>query len=62
MSDYKDAAPLLSSLPNAKEFLAEQGYGAKVVRIALLEKGIMPCTASKKTVKSTRPGNLRTEA
>ena len=36
VSDYKGAAILLGSLPEAKELLADRGYDATWFRIALL--------------------------
>ena len=48
MSDYKGAAILLGSLPEAKELLADRGYDATWFRIALLNRGITLCIPSKK--------------
>ena len=51
MSDYKGAAILLGSLPEAKELLADRGYDATWFRIALLNRGITLCIPSKKNRK-----------
>lgn len=51
MSDYKGAALLLPSLPKAKELLADRGYDADWLRVALKEKGIEPCIPSRKNRK-----------
>lgn len=51
MSDYKGAALLLSSLPKAKELLADRGYDADWFRDALKAKGIVPCIPPKKNRK-----------
>lgn len=51
VSDYKGAAILLGSLPEAKELLADRGYDATWFRIALLNRGITPCIPSKKSRK-----------
>ncbi len=51
MSDYKGAAILLDSLPEARELLADRGYDAAWFRNALLNKGITPCIPSKKNRK-----------
>lgn len=51
MSDYKGAAILLGSLPEAKELLADRGYDAVWFRNALLDKGITPCIPLKKNRK-----------
>ena len=41
-SDYKGAAVLLNSMPQADELLADRGYDAAWFREKLLEKGIVP--------------------
>ena len=51
MSDYKGAAILLNSLPEAKELLADRGYDATWFREALLNRGITPCIPPKKNRK-----------
>lgn len=51
MSDYKGAAQLLDSLPDAKELLADRGYDADWFRNALTEKGITPCIPPKRNRK-----------
>ncbi len=51
VSDYKGAAILLDSLPEARELLADRGYDAAWFRNALLNKGITPCIPSKKNRK-----------
>ena len=50
-SDYKGAALLLDTLPEAKELLADRGYDATWFRIALLNKNITPCIPPKKNRK-----------
>lgn len=50
-SDYKGAAVLLNSLPQAKELLADRGYDATWLREALLDRGITPCIPPKKNRK-----------
>jgi transposase len=40
-SDYKGAAILLTTLPDAKELLADRGYDATWFREALLDKGMV---------------------
>ena len=52
MSDFKGADLLLSSLPPAKVLLADRGYDADWLRVALLAKGITPCIPSKKNRKT----------
>ena len=51
MSDYKGAALLLPSFPQAKELLADRGYDADWFRAALVQKGIVPCIPGKKNRK-----------
>ncbi|QJB69739.1 IS5 family transposase [Parasphingorhabdus halotolerans] len=43
MSDYKGAALLLSSLPQAMELLGDKGYDSDWFRSALAERGITAC-------------------
>lgn len=43
VSDYKGAAVLLASPPQARELLADRGYDADWFRDALSSKGITPC-------------------
>lgn len=50
-SDYKGAALLLDTLPDAKELLADRGYDATWFRDALFAKGITPCIPTKKNRK-----------
>ena len=50
-SDFTGAAGLLGSMPQAKVLLADRGYDAEWFRNALIEKGIQPCTPSKKNRK-----------
>ena len=50
-SDYKGAALLLNTLPEAKELLADRGYDETWFRGALLDRGITPCIPSKKNRK-----------
>ena len=51
MSDYKGAAILLNSLPQAKELLADRGYDADWFRRALRNKGITPCIPGRRRRK-----------
>ena len=51
VSDYKGAALLLNSLPEATELLADRGYDATWFRNSLQDKGITPCIPSKKNRK-----------
>ncbi len=43
MSDHNGAFLLFSSLPNAKELLADKGYDSDWFRHALIQRGITPC-------------------
>ena len=49
VSDYTEAAALLSSLPKAEWLLAERGYDADWFRDALTDKGIKPCIPGRKS-------------
>jgi transposase len=51
MSDHKGAYLLLSSLPKAKELLADKGYDSDWFRKALIAKGITPCIPPKSNRK-----------
>jgi len=51
VSDYKGAAALLDTLPNAKALLGDRGYDANWFRKALIDKGIEPCIPSKRNRK-----------
>ncbi len=52
VSDYKGAASLMDSLPEAEELLADRGYDADWFRDALLTRGITPCIPSRKNRKT----------
>ena len=54
-SDYKGAAVLLNSMPQADELLADRGYDAAWFREKLLEKGIVPCIPSRRNRKEPVP-------
>lgn len=49
MRDYKDAAVLLASLPQARELLADRGYDADRFRAAHSRKGITPCIPGRRS-------------
>ena len=51
VSDYKGAAAMLSSLPNADWLLADRGYDADWLREALQDKGIKACIPGRKSRK-----------
>lgn len=51
VSDHKGAFLLLSSLPKAKEILADKGYDSDWFREAQIAKGITPCIPSKSNRK-----------
>ena len=51
MSDYKGAALLLDSLPEAKELLADRGYDSDWFRQALTDKGIEACIPPRRNRK-----------
>ena len=52
MSDYKGAAVLLDTLPQARELLADRGYDADWFRHALSRKGITPCIPGRHSRKT----------
>ena len=52
VSDYKGAAVLLDTLPQARELLADRGYDAAWFRHALSRKGITPCTPGRHSRKT----------
>jgi len=52
VSDYKDAAQLIDSLPPANELLADRGYDADWFRNGLRHKGISPCIPPKRNRKN----------
>ena len=49
VSDYRGAAALLGSFPDAKHLLADRGYDADWFRYALEMKGIKPCIPGRKS-------------
>jgi transposase len=49
VSDYAEAAVLLSSLPNAQWMLTDWGHDADWFRDALKDKGIRPCISGRKS-------------
>jgi transposase len=49
VSDYAEAAVLLSSLPNAQWMLTDWGHDADWFRDALKDKGIRPCIPGRKS-------------
>ena len=49
VSDYTEAAVLLSSLPNAQWMLTDWGHDADWFRDALKDKGIRPCIPGRKS-------------
>ena len=51
-SDYKGARALIDKIPKAKELLADRGYDADWFRMALQEKGIVPCIPPRKNRKT----------
>lgn len=55
VSDFKGAALLLDTRPQAKALLGDRGYDANWFRNALKEKGIEPCIASKRNRKIQIP-------
>ena len=57
MSDYRRAAPMLPTLPKAKELLADKGYDADWFRATLAERGVTACTVSKSSRKVTIPSD-----
>jgi putative transposase len=59
VSDYKGAAQLLDSLPDAEELLADRGYDADWFRNALTDRGITPCIPPKRNRK--HPANYDKE-
>ena len=54
-SDYIGARALLSSLPPAKNLLADRGYDADWFRNALIERKIQPCIPSRRCRKVPIP-------
>ena len=54
-SDYIGARALLSSLPTARNLLADRGYDADWFRNALIELNILPCIPSRKCRKVPIP-------
>jgi len=52
ISDDKEAALLLATLPKAKELLADRGYDAHWFRDALRARGITPRIPGKETRKA----------
>ena len=52
MSDYKGAAVLLASLPQARELLADRGYDADWFRNALSSRRITPCIPGRRSRKA----------
>lgn len=52
MSDYKGAAVLLASLPQARELLADRDYDADWFRNALSRKGITLCIPGRRSRKT----------
>jgi transposase len=55
MSDFKGTAPMLNTLPRAKELLGEKGYHADWFRQALTERGITACVPSRSNRKTQIP-------
>ena len=55
MSDHKGASLLLSSLPRAKELLADKGYDSDGLRQALIDKDITPCIPPRSNRKVQHP-------
>jgi transposase len=55
MSDHNGAFLLLSSLPNAKELLADKGYDSDWFRHALIQRGITPCIPPRSNRKVQHP-------
>jgi transposase len=53
VSDYTDAAALMSSLPEADWLLADRGYDADWFREGLIDKGTPPCILGRKSRKRT---------
>lgn len=52
VSDYKGAAALLHTLPDAREMLGDRGYDADWFRYGLKQRGITPCIPPKKNRKA----------
>jgi transposase len=48
MSDHKGAAMMLSTLPPAKQAIADRGYDSDGFRAALIDRGISPCIPPRK--------------
>ena len=55
MSDHKDAALMLPSLPPASDLIGDRGYDSNRFRAALLKRGIMPCIPSTRSRKLEIP-------
>ena len=55
MSDVKEAALMLPSVPKAREPLGDKGYDADWFRAVLADRGIQPCIPSKSNRKVQIP-------
>ena len=55
MSDYKGAARMLDTLPQAKTMLGDKGYDADWLREALAKRGITACIPSKANRQTPMP-------
>lgn len=55
VSDYRGAATIVPSLPEAGALIADRGYDSNWFRRALLGQGITPCIPGRKSRKEPIP-------